>query len=100
MERLSRSVFQMFRGMPGEGERMKEPITTIQVSRENRDRLAEHGKAGESLNDALTKILENADIVWASEPVPPEKWAGCKKFIDIGDNRVFLWADGSISILE
>ena len=79
---------------------MKEPITTIQVSRENRDRLAAFGLAGESLNDALSRILDNADIVWASDPVAPEKWAGCKKFIDIGDNRVFLWADDSIPILE
>ncbi len=40
---------------------MKEPITTIQVSRENRDRLAAFGRAGESLNDALSSALDIAE---------------------------------------
>lgn len=42
---------------------MNEPITTIQISRENRDRLANFGRAGESLNDALTRILDLAEVV-------------------------------------
>lgn len=37
---------------------MKEPITTIQISRKNRDRLAAFGQAGESLNDALSHVLD------------------------------------------
>jgi hypothetical protein len=61
MEWLSRFVFQMLSGMPGEGERMKEPITTIQVSRKNRDRIAAFGNAGESLDDALSRILDLAE---------------------------------------
>jgi len=38
-----------------------EPTTTIQVSRENRERLAAFGKAGESLNDALSTALATAE---------------------------------------
>lgn len=41
---------------------MKESITTIQVSRENRDRLAAFGLAGESLNDALSHVLDLAEV--------------------------------------
>jgi hypothetical protein len=62
MEWLSRFVFQMLSGVPGEGERMKEPITTIQVSRKNRDRIAAFGNAGESLDDALSRALDRAEI--------------------------------------
>jgi len=40
---------------------MKESHTTIEVSRENRDRIASFGKAGESLNDALSRILDVAE---------------------------------------
>jgi hypothetical protein len=40
---------------------MKEPITTIQVSRKNRDRIAAFGEAGESLNDALSRALDRAE---------------------------------------
>jgi hypothetical protein len=32
--------------------------TTIEVSRTNRERIAAFGKAGESLNDALSRILD------------------------------------------
>ena len=79
---------------------MKESITTIQVSRENRDRLSAFGKAGESLNDALTKILDNASIVWASDPVAPERWAGVKKYIDVGEHRAWIMQDDSLIIPE
>ena len=40
---------------------MKESHTTIEVSRENRDRIASFGKAGESLNDALSRALDMAE---------------------------------------
>lgn len=40
---------------------MKEPITTIQITRENRERLATFGTAGESLNDALSRALDLAE---------------------------------------
>ena len=40
---------------------MKEPITTISVSRRNRDRIAAFGKAGESLDDALSRALDAAE---------------------------------------
>jgi len=38
-----------------------EPTTTIQISRENRERLASFGKAGESMNDALSCVLDLAE---------------------------------------
>lgn len=41
---------------------MKVPITTIQVSRENRDRLASMAAYGESLNDVLDRLLEPETI--------------------------------------
>lgn len=41
--------------------KMKKSHTTIEVSRENRDRIAAFGKAGESLNDALSLALSLAE---------------------------------------
>jgi len=41
---------------------MNEPITTIQVSRKNRGRLAKFGNAGESLDDALSRLLDFAEV--------------------------------------
>jgi hypothetical protein len=38
-----------------------EGITTIQVSRDARDRLAKFGEAGESLNTALLHVLNIAE---------------------------------------
>ena len=35
--------------------------TTIKISKENRERLANFGKAGESLNTALDKVLSMAE---------------------------------------
>ena len=40
---------------------MKPDHTTIEVSRTNRERIASFGKAGESLNDALSRILDVAE---------------------------------------
>ena len=37
---------------------MKESITTIQISRRNRNRLATMAVYGESLNDVLDRILD------------------------------------------
>ncbi len=42
---------------------MKEPITTIQVSRTNRNRLAAFGQAGESLNGALSRVLDTIEKI-------------------------------------
>jgi hypothetical protein len=63
VEWLSRFLRPVQRAMPG--ERMKESHTTIGVSRVNRDRIAAFGKAGESLNDALSRILDLAELMQA-----------------------------------
>jgi hypothetical protein len=60
LERIPRFLHPMQRAMPG--ERMKESHTTIEVSRVNRDRIAAFGKAGESLNDALSRALDYAEL--------------------------------------
>jgi hypothetical protein len=46
--------------------KMKSSHTTIEVSRENRDRIAAFGKAGESLNDALSRVLDKAETIHSS----------------------------------
>lgn len=40
---------------------MAEKITTIKVSRDNRDRLAKFGDVGESFDDALGRVLDMAE---------------------------------------
>ncbi len=77
---------------------MKESITTVQVSRKNRDRLAAFGRAGESLDNALSRILDVVDVIWLSDPAAPEKYMGVKKCIDVAESdwRAWLMVDGSI----
>lgn len=77
---------------------MKEPVTTMSVTRKNRDRIAAFGKAGESLDDALSRIMDVVEIVWVSDAAPPERWAGVKKYVDVGDERIWLMQDGSLVI--
>lgn len=42
---------------------MAEKITTIKVSRDNRDRLAKFGDVGESFDDALGRVLDMAEEI-------------------------------------
>lgn len=70
--------------------------TTIQVTREIRDWIAEFGQAGDSLNDALENIKAVMDNIEISDAVAPESWAGVVKFLDIGERRFWVMVDGSI----
>lgn len=42
---------------------MAKKITTIKVSRDNRDRLAKFGDVGESFDDALGRVLDMAEEI-------------------------------------
>ena len=42
---------------------MAKKITTITVSRDNRDRLAKFGDVGESFDDALGRVLDMAEEI-------------------------------------
>ena len=42
---------------------MAEKITTIKVSRSNRDRLAKFGDVGDSFDDALSRVLDMAEEI-------------------------------------